>query len=118
VLIGSDTAGVLTGNSNTILGYAIATIGDGSISSTVVLGRQSSVLATGGIAIGAPAVSAEGVSIGYQAGDAQGAVDTDNVFIGYRSGTTANGTATNNTCVGDLSCDGLTTLSEPTLIFL
>jgi hypothetical protein len=104
-----------TGTSNTCMGTS-SSPSAGAAQDASMFGAAAVVHASQGVAIGASAENADGVSIGYQAGDASAAADVDNVFIGNSSGTAANGTSTDNTCVGDLACDGLTTGDGNTII--
>jgi hypothetical protein len=75
----------------------------------VSVGELALSKSAGGVAVGGAAETSDGVSIGFQAGDASAVADVDNVFVGNNAGTAANGTSTDNTYVGDLAGDGATT---------
>ncbi len=110
VAIGFQAGDTLTtGGSNVIIGSGADVIVN-SYANTVVVGKDAKAYNTGAVTIGLSARSADGVTIGYQAGSGSGNNDPDNVFIGYQSGIAAGASviSTDNTCIGDLSCDSMT----------
>ena len=115
VLIGQSAGG--TQHSMTAIGWdvtggsfsvAIGQSANSASSRSIAIGASAISQAGFGVAIGDTAKTADGVTVGYHAGDAQTAADVDNVLIGYEAGTAITGTGTDNVCVGDLACDSLT----------
>ena len=91
--------GLVPGGQDTIL---IGTQATSSNSNGVGIGGSAQVYGQGGVVVGLRAKTSDGVSLGYQAGDAQTAADVDNAFTGFEAGGAASGTSTDNTCGGDL----------------
>ena len=115
VMIGSGAttiqhAGVAVGKGTVGGAYSVAVgyTANSAVSRSIAIGAGSKTWVAYGVAIGDTAETADGVSVGHHAGDAQGVADVDNVLIGYEAGTAISGTGTDNTCIGDLACDSLT----------
>lgn len=101
---------VTTGSWNVDVGTRSASFAPAAAQYAVAVGYNTAIWGTlGGVAIGGISETSDGVSIGLNSGNNQGAADVDNVYVGTDSGTAASGTSTDNTCAGDLCLDTLTT---------
>jgi len=106
--LGADSCDVTTaGTRATAIGFNAGHSG-AEHHEGVAVGADSIIHSGGGVAVGTFAETADGVSIGYQAGDAQTTSEVDNVYIGWGAGGASAGTSQENTCIGDLACDALT----------